>query len=121
MNVYCPAGITRAFGGVENGEAKHSDAPRVTANRNGNGLTPYDRALCSAIGAISTAVAVLEINNVITEVVKNIPANSQCGPMVPRLLTSDDETMFDTPVFSRAKLIGIMAAINTVLSQLIVL
>ena len=40
MNVYCPAGMTRAFGGVENGDAKHMLAPTVTANRNGTGLTP---------------------------------------------------------------------------------
>ena len=30
--------MTRAFGGVENGDAKHIDAATVTANRNGTGL-----------------------------------------------------------------------------------
>ena len=35
MNVYCPTGITSAFGGVEKGEAKHMLAATVTANRNG--------------------------------------------------------------------------------------
>lgn len=33
MNVYCPAGITSALGGVENGEAKHMLAATVTANK----------------------------------------------------------------------------------------
>lgn len=32
--------MTNAFGGVENGEAKHSEAPKVTANNMGSGLTP---------------------------------------------------------------------------------
>ena len=44
MKVYCPAGITRALGGVENGDAKHKDAATVTANRNGSGLTPIPMA-----------------------------------------------------------------------------
>ena len=35
MKVYCPAGMTSALGGVENGEAKHMLAPTVTAKRNG--------------------------------------------------------------------------------------
>lgn len=38
--MYCPADITRALGGVENGEAKHMLAATVTANMNGTGLTP---------------------------------------------------------------------------------
>ena len=45
-------------------------APTVTANRKGTGLTPICIALCKAIGASRTAVAVLLINIVINEVVK---------------------------------------------------
>ena len=74
MKVYCPAGITRAFGGVEKGEAKHMLAPTVTANRKGVGLAPIPIALLRAIGAISTAVAVLLMNMVMSDVVKYIPA-----------------------------------------------
>ena len=70
MKVYCPAGITRALGGVENGEAKHMLAPTVTAKRSGTGLIPICAALCKAIGASNTAVAVLLINMVINDVVK---------------------------------------------------
>lgn len=70
MNVYWPAGITSALGGVENGEAKQRLAPKVTANRNGNGFTPNATALSKAMGAISTAVAVLLIKSVIIDVVK---------------------------------------------------
>ena len=62
--------MTKAFGGVENGEAKHRLAPKVTAKRNGRGLTPSAVALWRAMGAMSTAVAVLLINNVINDVVK---------------------------------------------------
>ena len=70
MKVYCPAGITKALGGVEKGDAKHIDAPTVTANRNGIGLTPIPMAHCRAIGAIRTAVTVLLMKIVITEVAK---------------------------------------------------
>ena len=70
MNEYCPAGITSALGGVENGEAKHMLEATVTAKRNGTGLTPNCTALCSAIGAIRRAVTVLLMNIVIREAVK---------------------------------------------------
>lgn len=70
MKVYWPAGMTNALGGVENGDAKHMLAPRVTANRKGTGLTPICSALCKAMGASNTAVAVLLMNMVIREVVK---------------------------------------------------
>ena len=70
MNEYWPAGMTRALGGVENGEAKHMLAATVTAKRKGVGLTPMPMALYKAMGAISTAVTVLEMNIVISEVVK---------------------------------------------------
>ena len=68
MNVYCPADITKALGGVENGEAKHMLAATVTANMNGTGLTPICMAHWRAIGAMRTAVTVLLIKMVITEV-----------------------------------------------------
>lgn len=62
--------MTSAFGGVENGEAKHMLAPSVTAKRKGYGLNPVSVAEAKAIGAISTAVAVLLINIVRSDVVK---------------------------------------------------
>ena len=68
------------MGGVENGDAKQRLAPSVTAKRKGTGLTPICRALLIAIGARSTAVAVLLINIVINEVVKYIPAIRANGP-----------------------------------------
>lgn len=45
-------------------------APSVTANRNGYGLKPVSIADVSAMGAISTAVAVLLMNIVSSDVVK---------------------------------------------------
>ena len=74
-----------------------------------------------AMGAIRTAVAVLLINMVINEVVKYIPANRAVGPNPPRPLTKLLEMYSLTPVFSRASDIGIMAAMSTMLSQLMVL
>ena len=71
--------MTKAFGGVENGEAKQRLAPNVTAKRNGTGLTPTCKALLIAIGAMSTAVAVLLMNIVRNDVVKYIPAISNIG------------------------------------------
>ena len=70
MKEYCPGCMTIALGGVENGEAKHMLAATVTANRNGTGLSPIASALCKAIGAMSTAVTVLLMKMVISEVVK---------------------------------------------------
>ena len=67
MKVYCPAGITRALGGVEKGEAKHIEAATVTAKRKGMGLMPIPIAHCKAMGAMSTAVTVLLMNIVITD------------------------------------------------------
>ena len=68
--------MTSAFGGVEKGEAKHIDAATVTAKRNGRGLTPIPMAHCKAIGAISTAVTVLLMKIVITEVAKYTAAKA---------------------------------------------
>ena len=76
INEYCPAGITRALGGVENGDAKHIEAATVTANRNGSGLTPIPMAHCRAMGAISTAVTVLLMNIVISDVAQYIAARA---------------------------------------------
>jgi hypothetical protein len=70
MKVYCPAGNTKALGGVEKGEAKHIDAATVTAKRKGMGLTPIPIAHCKAMGAMSTAVTVLLIKMVMMDVAK---------------------------------------------------
>ena len=74
MNVYWPAGITSALGGVEKGEAKHMLAATVTPKSRGTGLIPTYMAQVRAMGAISTAVTVLLINMVIRDVVKYMPA-----------------------------------------------
>ena len=70
MKLYPPACITRALGGVENGDAKHMLAPSVTAKSMGYGLTPIATAEVSAMGDMSTAVAVLLMNIVRHDVVK---------------------------------------------------
>ena len=121
MNVYCPAVITSAFGGVENGDAKHMLAPNVTAKRYGTGLQSICMALCMAIGAMSTAVAVLLMNIVISDVVKYMPAMSTVGPYMPNPVASELDISSDVPVFSSACDIGSMAAMSTMLSMFMVL
>ena len=78
-------------------------------------------AALMAIGAISTAVAVLLINIVSNDVVKYMPQSKAIGPMSPNADTSPWLTIAETPVFSSAVAIGIMAAMRTMLSQLMVL
>ena len=80
MKVYLPAGITKALGGVEKGDAKHMLAAILTANKKGVGDIPICVALWIAIGARRMAVAVLLMNIVISEVVKYIPAMRAIGP-----------------------------------------
>ena len=76
IKVYCPAGNTRALGGVEKGDAKHIDAATVTAKRKGMGLTSMPTAHCRAMGAMSTAVTVLLMKMVISEVAKYTAAST---------------------------------------------
>ena len=73
-----------------------------------------------AIGAISTAVAVLLINIVSRDVAIYNPASMAVGPAEPRLSANVCETADDTPVFWSAVDKGIIAAMSTMLSQLMV-
>ena len=50
-----------------------------------------------------------------------MPAKRAVGPIAPRLSTKVCETSAEAPVFSSAVDIGIIAAISTILSQLMVL
>ena len=121
MKVYCPAGSTKALGGVEKGDAKHIEAATVTAKRKGIGLTPIPIAHCSAMGAMSTAVTVLLMNMVMIEVAKYTAANATWGLLPPKVLTINSAMALDTPVFSNAVDIGSMAAKSTIVCQLMVL
>ena len=113
--------MTRALGGVENGEAKHIEAPTVTAKRNGTGLTPMPMAHWRAIGAISTAVTVLLMKIVITDVAKYTAARATYGPLDPKAFTMKSAIMAEVPVFYSAVDIGSMAAKSTIVCQLMVL
>ena len=85
------------------------------------GIFTFKMAHCIAMGAMSTAVAVLLMNIVRSDVVKYIPARRIIGLMVPSEATSEWLMSFDVPVFSSAVAMGIMAAMSTMLSQLMVL
>ena len=50
-----------------------------------------------------------------------MPASNTVGPKLPKVETRADDTAADTPVFSSAVDIGIIAAMSTMLSQLMVL
>ena len=50
-----------------------------------------------------------------------MPAKRAVGPKAPKLSTRVCDTKAETPVFSRAVDMGIMAAMSTMLSQLMVL
>ena len=50
-----------------------------------------------------------------------MPAKRAVGPIEPKLSTNVCETSAEAPVFSSAVDIGIIAAISTILSQLMVL
>ena len=63
----------------------------------------------------------LLINIVSNEVVKYTPQSNAPGPTEPRADTSEWETIAETPVFSKATDIGIMAAMRIILSQFMVL
>ena len=93
----------------------------ATAKRRGMGLMPAEMAEDNAMGDISTAVAVLDINMVSRDVVKYMAASSATGPNVPMLPTNASDIRVEAPVFSNAVDIGIMAAMSTMLSQLMVL
>ena len=101
---------------MEKGEAKHILAPTATANIKAWGCKPNDKAVLIAMGAKSTAVAVLLMNIVISEVVKYTPAKSIYGLLSPKLPTNAFDTKADTPVFSKANAIGSIPAMSTILS-----
>ena len=106
---------------MENGDAKQRLAPSVTAKSIGIGLTSMLMAHFMAMGAISTAVAVLLMNMVSSDVAKYIAASITVGWKPPSDLSNDADTHVEMPVFSKAMDIGIMAAMSIILSQFIVL
>ena len=67
---------------------KAAEAASATIMANGYGEAPSCSAVASATGAISTAVAVLEMNRPISAVSRNRQANSACGPASPSRPTS---------------------------------
>jgi hypothetical protein len=73
------------FTGEAMGEAKAIDAAMAIPIRKASGLTPRLEAALSAIGAITTVVAVLEITWVKVAVSKNKPASSNPGLYWPKL------------------------------------
>ncbi|MNV85195.1 hypothetical protein D3C71_1791300 [compost metagenome] len=74
-------------------------------------------AVLTATGAISTAVAVLEMNRPITAVTANRQARMALGPAPPSTLTRPPTARSMPPVFCSAWAKGSMPTISTRLCQ----
>ncbi|MNH31035.1 hypothetical protein D3C79_913640 [compost metagenome] len=74
-------------------------------------------AVLIATGAISTAVAVLEMNRPITAVMANRQARMALGPASPSTLTRPVTARSIPPVFCRARAKGSIPTISTRLCQ----
>ncbi len=100
---------------------KAAEAASATIMANGYGEAPSCSAVASATGAISTAVAVLEMNRPISAVSRNRQASSACGPASPSRPTRPEVARAMPPVFCSARANGSMPTISTRLCQWIAL
>ncbi|MNP74924.1 hypothetical protein D3C76_1718800 [compost metagenome] len=75
------------------------------------------RAVAMATGAMSTAVAVLEMNRPVTAVTRNRLASTAWGPALPSMPTSASTARAMPPVFCRARAKGSMPTISSRLGQ----
>ena len=114
---YWPGPSTRVLTGDEMGVIKAADAARATIIAKGAGETCNALALAMATGAISTAVAVLEINKPMSAVVKNKIAKITRGPVSPNKLSKASTAKSIPPVFCRARAKGNMPTIKIMLCQ----
>ena len=89
----------------------------ATIIANGYGETPIDFAIASAMGAISTAVAVLEINNPIVAHIMNRHTIIKYGPYPPPMSMSPLTIKSTPPVFCSARAKGIIPTIRMMLGQ----
>ena len=107
----------RGWTGEATGEAKAIDAPRATAIMNAYGLMPSCADVASAIGAISTVVAVLDSTCVKSAVSRNSPPMMTRGSKLPSAPVTPVATMFTRPALSSAVAIGSIPATSTMLFQ----
>lgn len=88
LKLYCPGPTTRVFTGEEIGVINAADEAGATIIANGYGDAPRSLAMASVTGAISTAVAVLEMTKPSAEVITNKVASTRRGAAPPTKLTA---------------------------------
>lgn len=98
-----------------------AEAATATIMANGYGETPIWCAAPSAMSAINTAVAVLEINSPVTAHRINRLSSIICAPAPPYRRMSRRTKTSTPPVFSSASANGIMPTIRMRLGQWIAL
>ena len=94
-----------------------ADAARATVMANGYGDSPRCAAMARATGAISTAMAVLEMNMPSNAVTAKIAASTTRGPASPTPRTSRSAANSTPPVRCSASENGSMPTISTRLGQ----
>src|SRR5271163_2818247 len=118
-NRYCPGPRTSVLTGDEMGVMNAAEDAKATVIANGWGEAPRWLAVLSAIGAISTAVAVLEIKRPIAAVRTNRLANSTCGLASPTRCNRPFTAKSTPPVRSKATANGMTPTISSKIFQLI--
>ena len=115
---YPPGPMTRVFTGDAMGVAKAVEAAMATAMRKGSGACPASTATLSATGARRTAVAVLDMTWLSTEVATKRTASTTWGGVPPsRTPPTADTASASPPVFSSAVAMGSTPAMRTTLCQ----
>ena len=103
--------------GEETGVINAADAAIATIIANGYGETPIDFAIASAMGAISTAVAVLEMNKPMVAHMTNRQTIIRYGPYPPPASIKPFTIKSTPPVFCSARAKGIIPTMRMMLGQ----
>src|SRR6516162_11531263 len=108
------------FTADDTGVTNAAQQPIDTVIANACGETCRAPAASIATGAISTAVAALEMNSPTRAVTRNSPASIANGPSDPNAVISPLAISAVAPVFVSAVASGSMPAINTSVFQLMI-
>src|SRR5215472_14241468 len=106
------------FTADDTGVTKAAQQPTETVIAKACGETCKAPAASMATGAISTAVAELEMNNPTTAVTRNTAASIANGPSDPKRATMPCAAICVAPVFDSAVASGKVPATNTTVFQL---
>src|SRR6516162_7684966 len=110
--------MTSIFTADDTGVTKAAQQPSETVIANACGESCRARAASIATGAISTAVAELEMNSPTREVTRKTVASTAKGPRDPRAATIPLAIIAVAPVFASAGASGRVPATRTTVFQL---